>query len=794
MSNSSPAGPLTGKIRTYCAQCFNNCPAVAHVENGRFTKVTPDRAHRFYRPLCPKGLAGPEMVYNSARLEYPIKRTTPKGANTPGWKRITWEEALDTVVGEMRQLKERYGAEAFIFSQTNVSSPMWEITSFIRRLANLYGTPNHMTTTHICNWHRDNGSALTFGKPGDEFAAGWPDFKNSKSILIWGHNPKTTMNAYYQQIKTARKNGVKLIVIDPRLTDAAARADLWLQVKPGTDGALALGMIHLILRHRLYDDGFVRDWTNAPLLVRNDTKELARTVCKNSSGKAIETFWTVDEDTSTPVRFTPGSKLTCRPCLEWNAEMQLDNQGPAGYQTVFSLLKEVASRYTPEFVEAQTSIPASLVEKAVRMMVENSPLSWFSFNGVEQNLNATQTNRAICIFYALTGDWDKKGGNILRSPVPPLDYPFGFEFITHEMFKKNMDLCEHPLGPASTIMGVPPYQVSKAIEQADPYPVKGLIAFGANTVLANPDSKMTASALKKLHFHVHIDQTINPTAEFADIVLPSASLWETGRIGYPLNFQEDHLLQWREPAVLPRGESKDELWIIFQLAERLGFSENFWGGEIDAAFESMLAPLNITLEDLKKANGGISVQGPREYQKYKKNGIKNMSGLVELFSQPLKDIGQAPVPEWTNPYDIFQEAGIRKSDYPFILINSKLRGYCQSQHRSIPSLRKLNPYPMLEINQKTAKKMGIAQGAPVSLKTVYGKVTLRARLTHGIAPEVVCAQHGWWQACPELDLPGSDVFSSSGANVNLLYNNDFTDPISGSVHMRGFPCRIEKGE
>ncbi len=136
MSDSSPAGPLTGTIRTYCAQCFNNCPVVAYVENGRFTKVTPDRAHRFYRPLCPKGLAGPEIVYNCERLEFPIKRTAPKGANDPGWKRITWEEALDRVAEKMRQIKDRYGAEAFVFSQTNVSSPMWEITLFIRRLAN----------------------------------------------------------------------------------------------------------------------------------------------------------------------------------------------------------------------------------------------------------------------------------------------------------------------------------------------------------------------------------------------------------------------------------------------------------------------------------------------------------------------------------------------------------------------------------------------------------------------------------------------------------------------------------
>ncbi len=169
-----------------------------------------------------------------------------------------------------------------------------------------------------------------------------------------------------------------------------------------------------------------------------------------------------------------------------------------------------------------------------------------------------------------------------------------------------------------------------------------------------------------------------------------------------------------------------------------------------------------------------------------------MSGRVELFSQHLKEIGQAPIAEWKNPYDIFRKAGIETSQYPFILINSKLRGYCQSQHRAIPSLRKQNPHPFLEINKKKAQTMGIVPGEPIILETLYGKITLEARLSDGIAPDVVCTQHGWWQACPELGLPGHDIYSSKGPNVNLLYKNDFVDPISGSVHMRGFPCNIRK--
>ncbi len=781
------------KIRTYCAQCLSNCPVVAEVENGEFVRVKPDKEHPFYRPICPKGLAGPEMVSNSLRLEHPLKRTNPKGAADPGWKRIAWHEALDTIAGKMQEIKNQSGAEAFAFSQTNVSSPMWEITAFIRRFANLFGTPNHMTTTHICNWHRDNGSALTFGRPGDDFTAGWPDFQRSKCILIWGHNPKNTFNAFNWQINAARKNQARIIVVDPRQTEIASKADIWLQIKPGTDGALALGMIHVMLKHGLYDEVFVRNWTNAPLLVRCDSGDLLRNSDLDRTESRPDLFQAIDSETKRLLPITPGSQVSNR--LELNAETDvlLFDEDVVKCKTVFTLLHEAVAAYTPEYTERHTGVPAEDIVQAVQMVAENSPSCWFSFNGVEQNLNATQTNRAICTFYALTGDYDKKGGNVVNSPLPPLDYPFGFEFITPEMFAKNLALKQHPLGPAGTIMSVPPYLLCRAIEEADPYKIRGLMVFGANTVSANPHSKMTADALAKLEFHVHVDHYLSPTAQLADLVLPSASFWEIGRIGYPLAYQDNKwALQWREAVADPRGESKDELWIIFELAKRLGFGEQFWGGDIEAAFEAMLRPTGFGLKELKNADGGIFLQGPVAYQKYMDSGFRSMTGRVELFSQHLQDIGQPPLPQWDDPFAVFHKMGISQEKYPFLLINAKLREYCQSQHRALPSLRKRQPHPFVEINKTKAIDMGIAEGDIVVLETVHGQISLAAKLTEGIAANVVCTQHGWWQPCPELGFSGHNIYSSEGANVNLLYKAEHTDPISGSIHLRGFPCNVRK--
>ncbi len=785
----------TRTIRTYCAQCFSNCPVVAHIENGRFVRVSPDKEHPFHRPLCPKGFAGPELVASDQRLTHPMKRVTPKGAKEPAWERISWEEALDTIARNMTRIKQQHGPEAFVFSQTNVSSPLWELTAFIRRLANLYGTPNHMTTTHICNWHRDNGSALTFGKPGDEFAAGWPDFTNTRCMLIWGHNPANTLNAYKHQINAALKRKAKLIVVDPRRTKTAAKADSWLQIKPGTDGALALGMIHVMLQNGWHDTEFVRNWTNAPLLVRCDTGDLLRTQALRTGCEDDNAFAFVDSLTRQVVPYVPGEKSECRPELDAAVDVLLANGRTVACKTVFALLRESVSRYTPEYVETVTTIPAKQLVETVRMIVANSPASWYSFNGVEQNINATQTNRAICLFYALTGDFDKQGGNHVNSLLPPLDYPFGFEFVTPEMFRKNLALPQHPLGPAGTIMGVPPHLVCKAIEAGVPYPVKALMVFGANTISANPDSAAIAAALKKLEFHVHIEHFLPPTAELADIVLPSTSFWESSRVGYPLAFRENNwVIQWCEAVAEPRGESRDVLWILFELAKRLGYSENFWNGSLDAAFEAMLQPTGISLEDLKKAEGGVFLQGPLAYQQYRENGFSGMTGRVELFSQLMKDSGHAPLPEWTDPLSVFEKAGIRGEDYPFLLITAKLREFCQSQHRVLPCLRKRHPKPFLEINEDQARTMDINEGDMVSLATAHGAIRLEAKPTPDIGADVVCTQHGWWQACPEIDQPGQDIYTQEGANANLLLSVDFTDNLSGSVHMRGVPCKVRKEE
>ncbi|MFC1893165.1 molybdopterin dinucleotide binding domain-containing protein [Chloroflexota bacterium] len=146
-----------------------------------------------------------------------------------------------------------------------------------------------------------------------------------------------------------------------------------------------------------------------------------------------------------------------------------------------------------------------------------------------------------------------------------------------------------------------------------------------------------------------------------------------------------------------------------------------------------------------------------------------------------------------DPLPTYKEPELQPSQkYPLTLICAKVLQFCHGQHRSLPSLRKVVPYPFLEINTTKAREMGIQQGDWLMLESPSGSMKVKARLTTKIAPDVVCTQHGWWQSCPELNLPGFDPYSPEGANVNLLYSNEPADPLSGSLLYKGYPCNFRK--
>src|SRR5215475_13098689 len=265
----------TERIPTYCALCISRCGSIAVVENGRFVALEPDPSHPTGKALCAKGRAAPELVYHPDRLLYPLKRTRPKGDRDPGWQRISWDEALGLTAAKLSQLAEAYGPQSVVFTVASPStSASSDSTIWIERLMRAFGSPNQSVSMELCGWGRYLATLYTYGAsvPGSYM----PDLEHAGCILFWGYNPNLARLAHAVATTAALKRGARLIVVDPRRTGTANKADLWLRVRPGTDGALALGIAQIMIERGWYDSDFIRDWTNGPLLVRADNGRFLR--------------------------------------------------------------------------------------------------------------------------------------------------------------------------------------------------------------------------------------------------------------------------------------------------------------------------------------------------------------------------------------------------------------------------------------------------------------------------------------------------------------------------------------
>jgi anaerobic selenocysteine-containing dehydrogenase len=262
------------RVHGYCGLCIARCGTVATVEDGRFTRLDPDPSHPTGQAICGKGRAAPELVYHPERLTHPLRRTRSKGDTDPGWERISWDAALDLTAAAMRRIADQHGPEAVAFSLSSPSTTaIADSNGFIRRLMNAFGTPNGFTNLDLCGWGRAFATRYAYGvgSVGAGGGGAMPDIAHAGCLILWGYNPSFTRLTHATATVAAKKHGMRLIVIDPRHAGLAGKADVWLRVRPGTDGALALGLANLMIRHGWYDVDFMRAWSNGPLMVRADT-------------------------------------------------------------------------------------------------------------------------------------------------------------------------------------------------------------------------------------------------------------------------------------------------------------------------------------------------------------------------------------------------------------------------------------------------------------------------------------------------------------------------------------------
>ena len=723
-------------------------------------------------------------MYDPGRVRYPLRRTTPKSDPDPRWARVGWDEAMDEIVQRLGGLRDRYGAESvFFYRGASGGSASAEYEPWLIRFASLFGSPNTVSTGHICSWHKDNGSRYTYGTGIPN-----PDFERTACILLWGHNPNASWPTQAIRISAARKRGARLIVIDPRDIPLARKADLWLKVRPGTDGLLALSFLNVMLAEKLYDEDFLRDWTNGRLLVRDSSGELL-TQDAVAAGGSADLYGVWDESVNGLTFHDPAhATAASHPALEGSFEVRLSSGATERVTPVFAQMRRHLSQYTPEATAATTGIEPDLVRQAVRLFCTTPPACYYSYNGLEQHANAMQTNRAVCLFYSLTGNLDRPGGNVrfAKTPVNGMD---GRGLLPKEQARKRLGLEARPLGPVATGR-VQAYEVYRAVLEGEPYPVKGFLSFGGDIIMANGDTLRGRQALQQLDLYVQTDFYETPAGRYADFLLPAATSWEDWHVkaSFDQGAATSTWLQYREPVVPARFESRSDADIIFDLAGRMGFDEQFWHGDREAALDHMLEPSGVTVAQLKDHPGGLSMPRETRYRKYLEKGFDTRSRLVEIYSIPFQEHGYPPLPDF-NPSETGFGAEVVR-DYPFTLTTAKAINFCHGQHRSLPSLRAKTPEPVIEIHPDDATELEIAADAPVRVETKVAAMTMKAGLNSELPRKVVRVMHGWWQSCPDLDLPGYDPFSRDGANVNLVIDNEVIDPITGSVPHRSYPCRI----
>ena len=793
----------TQRVHTYCALCIARCGAVAVIEEGRFAGLEPDPTHPTGQALCAKGRAAPELVYHPERLKYPLRRTRPKGDPDPGWERISWDEALNLTAAAMRRTAEQHGPQSVAFTLSSPSTTaIGDSGGFIQRLANAFGTPNAAISLDICGWGRAFATRYTYGvgSVGTGGAGGaMPDIANSGCLILWGYNPSFTRLTHATATVAALKRGMRLIVVDPRHVGLASKADLWLRVRPGTDGALALGIANLMIERGWYDRDFIRDWSNGPLLVRADTGRLLTEQDLSAGGDARRLFaWDGTAARLVPYDTAAGSYDGDSTRLALEGEYRVATpQGEVVCHPAFELYARLCRRYSPETVEAISWIPSAQVEEAARLIWQSRPVSYYAWSGHEQHANVTQTARAMSLLYALTGSFDLPGGNVLFPAVPAAPIT-GDDLPSAKGQGRTLGLAERPLGPARWKYYTAG-DLYRAIREGKPYPVRAVLGFGANMLLAHADGGTGREALKQLEFYAHTDLFMNPTAEMADVVLPVASAFEREGLkpGFEISEEAQSRVQLR-PAVAPRpGEARSDTEIIFDLAGRLGLGKQFWNGDIDAAYRHQLAPTGITLEQLRATPGGVRVPLQTRHAKHAETdasgvprGFATPSRKVELYSQTFLEHGYPPLPDFEEP----QIGPVARPDlaelFPLVLTSAKPSLFCNTQHRGLPSLRKRASHPEIELHPAAAQARGIANGDWVAIATPEGMLRARARFNDSLDPRVVVGEHGYWEACAEIGLPGYDPFGPTGASLNLLIGSAVRDPVSGTASHRAYLCEI----
>jgi anaerobic selenocysteine-containing dehydrogenase len=391
---------------------------------------------------------------------------------------------------------------------------------------------------------------------------------------------------------------------------------------------------------------------------------------------------------------------------------------------------------------------------------------------------------------AITGNLDKPGGDIFPAgPGMPMPKSVHLrERYTQEWVDKLLG-PEFPKAFQPWTEGTSSayYRIFDSVLTEKPYPVRTIIAPGTQPTVSTRGVKHVLEALKKLDFYVVVDVMRTAEMQYADVVIPVATMYETD---HPFEFAGSWVMA-RNRVIEPLGNYKSDYEFWIDLGVRMGYGKDFWNGSLTDCMNDQLSPLNLTMEELRsKPTGIVFSPKPMEYGKYARTFSRLSTrfskapylpqGKVAIYNTTFEENGFNALPVWIEPPESPTATPGLLNRYPLTFSDfhtSKV--YNAGWLRNVPYLREVLPYPTLQMHPDTARERGIDDGDWVMVESPHGRMRIRAQVNPGIRPDTVMALHGWWQGCDELKLTGFPLLEG-GANTNTMYSVEFAkafDPV-----------------
>jgi anaerobic dimethyl sulfoxide reductase subunit A len=724
-----------------------------------------------------RGRAYLRRQYHPDRLLTPLRRAGRRGSGE--FRPISWDEALDTVAAQFVQVKHQYGSSALFVPYGTGSYNQLNGSHVARRLMNLFGGCLGIYNSY--SWAATNlatptvyGTLITGNQR--------QDWLNAKYILMWGWNPAEmrdgTNSDYF--VKLAREAGARVVCIDPRHSlSAAALADEWIPIRPGTDAAMMSAMAYVMLTEGLYDADFVR------------------THC---------------------VGFDAG---------------QMPVEGAESYSDYIMGARDGLSK-TPQWAESITAVPAGTIARIAREYATSKPSVLYQGYGMQRRAYGEQVVRAGCVLAAITGNVGVPGG---WASGLGLQAPDGGGLWTVFPTGENPIKAEIPvfLWTEACLRGKSMTAADgvRGAERLD-NDIKLIYAVATNCLInQHADINRTADILRdetKVEFIVVQDNFLTSSARFADIILPACTQFETWGVEDGWKYGDEVILQPK--LVEPPGECKSDYLICAELAERLGVGEAFteirdekaWVNYCLDEFRRIRFPELPTLEEFIEQNLGAwtrpATRPAIAFADFRsdpeKFPLETPSGKIEIFSKQLFDLGnpvEIPavpkyIQEWESPFDfqpaersdIVPEGGTQSKPsqssttppgsgssaqgaYPLQAIGHHTLHRVHSTHDNNDWLEEAFPQRVF-INPIDAAARRIKDGDEVKVYNGRGALVLPCRVTPRIMPGVVDIPQGAWY---EPDKDGVD----HGGNVNVLTSHRWT-PFAFGTAQHTIMVEIEK--